>query len=145
MSNRTCESCGNQCRMRAKYKPVAKASPLHRAATAFEKSRDNSEAFYSELLKLAAPEDQEIIARVLNLDRAFSAFVRRTGDAIEWLLGQQHLAAEPIDDQESEIVKRAAKKFSVTAKAIERAFDGFQTKQVKYLQYRKLWPLKRGV
>jgi hypothetical protein len=121
-----------------------KTNPLRDAADAAERSGVGAEAFYAEWVKLARPEDRELVGRVANLDREYTAFVRRTGDAVEWLLGQQATTDEPIDIRESEIVKRAAAKFRVTAEGIEIAFAGVRSAQEKYLKTRGL-AIKRSV
>jgi len=117
---------------------AGKTNPLREAALAFEKSGVGSEPFYAEWLNLVPPEDREVVARAANLDREVTAFIRRTGDAIQWLLEQQHLTDEPIDSRESKIVIEAARKFRVTPEAIERGFEGVQSKQAAYLKARGL-------
>lgn len=111
---------------------------LRETALASLTRRVGSESFYAELVRLTAPEDRKLVARVLNLDREFTAFVRRTGDAVEWLLDQQAMTDDPIDSRESAVVQRAAKKFRVTPEAIERAFEGVQSAQARYLKTRGL-------
>jgi hypothetical protein len=115
---------------------IGKISPIREAALVVEKTGVGLEAFYAEWLKLVMPEDREIVARAANLDREYTAFVRRTGDAVEWLLDNQATTNEPIDSSESNIVQEASRTFRVTPKAIERAFEGNQSKQVKYLKTR---------
>lgn len=113
-------------------------SRLREAALASLAAGVGAESFYAELVKLVPLDDRERVARALNLDREFTAFIRRTGDAIQWLLGQQHTTDEPIDSRESEIVKNAARTFRVTPEAIERGFEGVQSVLSKYLKARGL-------
>lgn len=119
-------------------------SPIREAALASLAAGVGLEPFYTVLLNLVPPEDRELVGRTLNLDREYTAFVRRTGDAIQFLLAQQHLTEEPIDSRESEIVKDAARNFRVTPEAIERGFEGVQSKQAAYLRSRGLG-VKRAV
>jgi hypothetical protein len=113
-------------------------SQLREAAMASLAAGVGLEPLYAALLNLVPPEDRELVGRTLNLDRAYTAFVRRTGDAIRWLFEQQNTTNEPIDSRESEIVKDAARKFRVTPEAIERGFEGVQSKQAAYLKSRGL-------
>jgi hypothetical protein len=99
-----------------------------------------TESFYAELVKLARPEDRELVARAANLNREYSAVIRRVGDALEELLQRQHTTNEPITSRESKIVQVVARKHRVTAAGIENACANHRLPQTKYLKLRGLWP-----
>jgi hypothetical protein len=115
-------------------------SKVGEAALSSIKTGVGSETFYAELVKLARPEDRELVGCALNLDREYPAFVRRVGDALEELLQRQHTVNEPITSRESKIVQEVARKHRVTAAGIENACANHRSLQTKYLKLQGLWP-----